>query len=122
MIAIPNVPVNFGRYGNTGTIDISKYTRTGSPYTNPNNFSLLLAQNMSEFDILFGDETSSNNSIFGESTNFGSTSSIYNSSAFGNAFSGAAGTDITGVSPALEMIARSNLIGKNVDAIYPATG
>jgi hypothetical protein len=122
MTIIPTVPVNFGQYGNTGTIDISKFTRTGSPYTNPDNFALLLAQNMSAFDILFGDENTSNNSIFGESSNFGSTSSIYQSSAFGNAFSGAANMDITGVSPALEMIARSNLIGKTVEAVNPTTG
>ncbi len=122
MAIVPTVPVNFGPYGNTGTLDISKFTRTGSPYTNPNNFALLLAQNMSAFDILFGDETTSNNSIFGEGTNFGSTSSIYGSSAFGSEFSGAANLDITGVSPALEMIARSNLIGKTVEAVNPTTG
>ena len=121
MAISPSIPVNFGPYGNTGTIDITKFTRTGSAYTDPNSFALMLAQNMSATDILFGDENTSNNSIFGETTNFGSTSSIYASSAFGDVFSGAASSAITGVSPAVEMIARSNLIGKTVEAIDPST-
>jgi len=123
MAIIPNVPVNFGRYGNTGTIDTTKYSRTGSPYTNPDTFALMLAQNLTNnIDILFGDETTSNNSIFGSSTNFGSGSSNAFSSAFGTDFSGLPTSGITGVSPAMEMITRSNLIGKTVEAINPSTG
>lgn len=123
MAIIPNVPVNFGRYGNTGTIDTTKYSRTGSPYTNPDTFALMLAQNLTNnIDILFGDETTSNNSVFGSTTNFGSTASNSFSSAFGTDFSGLPTSGTTGVSPAVEMIARSNLIGKTVEAVDPSTG
>ena len=124
----PSIPVNFGKYGNTGTIDISKFSRTGSPYTNSDSFALMLAQNLnSNFDILFGDEESKNSSIFGNTTAFGASST--NTSSYLGDFGinntsdlGGLTSSTTGVSPALEMIARSNLIGKTVEAVNPATG
>ncbi|MFA4966693.1 MAG: hypothetical protein WC624_00515 [Candidatus Margulisiibacteriota bacterium] len=122
----PSIPVNFGKYGNTGTIDITKFSRTGSATTNTDNFALMLAQNMNAFDILYGDDQSRDDSIFGSSV-FGTAPSS-TSSIFGNVTGvnfpsdiGGVSTGYTGVSPAVEMIARSNLIGKTVDAIDPST-
>ena len=128
MAIIPTVPVNFGPYGNTGSIDTSKFSRTGSPYSNPDSFALMLAQNLnSSFDVLFGDEESKNSAVFGDTNIFGASSS--NASSYLGDFGvnymsdlGGQTSGITGVSPALEMIARSNLIGKNVEAVNPATG
>ncbi|KAF0133323.1 MAG: hypothetical protein FD145_1341 [Candidatus Saganbacteria bacterium] len=128
MAIIPNPAVNFGSYGNTGTIDVSKFSRTGSPYTDPNSFALMLAQNMNDFDILFGDEEKKDSSTFGSSSLFSSSPS-----SVSPYFGGLTGVDIpsdiggqntffTGVSPAYEMIARSNLIGKTVEAVNPSTG
>ena len=114
--------------GNTGTIDISQFDRTGSPYTNPDFLRLLNEQMfVQNFDILFGDEERRDSSIFGG----GNVSSIAPSSAspmFGGLTGAQLPSDIggqstlfNGVSPQFELIARSNLIGKNVEAINPAT-
>jgi hypothetical protein len=123
----PSIPINFGQYGNTGTIDISKFSRTGSPYTNSDSFALMLAQNLnSNFDILFGNEESKNSSVFGNTNAFGASSA--NTSSYLGDFGinylsdiGGQTSTTTGLSPALEMIARSNLIGKTVEAINPTT-
>ncbi len=129
MAIIPSPTVNFGPYGNTGTLDISKFSRTGSAYTNTDTFQVFLQQNMqNDFDILFGDEqTNANASVLGENSIFNSSPNS-NSPFYGGNISNSsypsdlAGlTNSSGVSPALEMIARANLIGKNVDAIDPTT-
>jgi hypothetical protein len=129
MTSIPSPVVNFGQYGNTGTIDISKFTRTGSANTDPNSFALMLAQNMNPFDILFGDENSSNSSsILGQQSFFNTFPNTSSSLTGGNSSGinfpsdlGGVATGFNGVSAQYEMIARSNLIGKTVEAVEPGT-
>jgi hypothetical protein len=129
MAIIPSPAVNFGPYGNTGTIDPTKYSRTGAANTDPGLFQLMLAQSMNNnaFNILFGnDEDSNNTSIFGSNnTAFGSSSSVFGEDILGNS-SASLSSNISnnlsgGTSPALEMIARSGLIGKTVEAVRPGS-
>jgi hypothetical protein len=112
----------------TGTIDPSQFTRTGSPYTNPEFLQLYLAQlEQQSFDILF-DEEGVNNSVFGSSSVFGASPSSI-SPAFGGMGEATLPSDIAGLGTSagatpqyFELIARSALIGKMVDAIDPDTG
>ncbi len=114
---------------NYGTIDPSQFSRTGSAYSNPDFLKLYLAQlDQQTFSTLF-DENGAENSIFGDSSNiFGSTPSS-TSSIFGGTGNTALPTDLggalsatdTGNSQYLELIARSNLIGKTVQALNPST-
>jgi len=120
------VPPIYG--GDTGTIDISQFERTGSPYTNPDFLRLLNEQMfIQNFDILFGDEERRDSTIFGGA----SVMNMVPSSA-SPMFGGLTGvqmpsdiagqtTFFSGISPQLELIARSNLIGKTVEAIDPIT-
>ncbi|MCX5750888.1 MAG: hypothetical protein NT099_04375 [Candidatus Saganbacteria bacterium] len=119
-ISIPPT-VTFGKDGNIGTTDPSKFSRTGSAYsTDPNLFiyELKKAMNTDALDILFGDEETRSNSVFGSGSALGG-----NTSSASDPFS-----DLTGqnsfdnsLAPQIEMIARSNLIGKTVSAINPST-
>jgi len=130
MAIIPSPAVNFGKYGDTGTLDITKFSRTGSAYTNPDTFQVMLQQNMqSDFDILFGNDDENNNaSVLGENNIFSSTPSS-NSPYFGGTGSGSTlPSDLAGLSnyssgtsTAVEMLARANLIGKTVEAVDPST-
>lgn len=131
MVNPASFPVNFGSRGNIGTIDVSKFSRSGSPYTNPDLFKLMLAQmiggSASDFDTLFGDNEASDTSLFGGTSFFGqtpsSTSPLFNGINGVSFPSDIGGQNIfnSGVSPAIELIARSNLIGKTVSAVDPAT-
>lgn len=112
---------------NRGTIDPSQYGRTGSPYTNPDFLRLYLAQlDQQAYTTLFGDEDQLNNQIFGDSSVFGTAPSS-TSNLFGGMGSATLPSDIssglsnTGGSQYLELIARSNLVGKTVQAVNPAT-
>jgi len=126
----PVPPLTLGQYGNTGIIDTSQFSRTGSPYTDPDLFSIVMQQalNTSSFDILFGDnDDSSSSSAFGGSGVLESipsnTDPLFGGLSGVNMPSDIAGqsTFYTGVSPQIEMIARSNLIGKTVTAVHPTT-
>jgi len=123
--------VNYGRVppiygGNTGTVDVSQYGRTGSATTNPDFFRLYTEQLFTQnFDVLFGDE-GVNNSVFGDTGIFGTMPSD-TSSLFGGADQTTLPSDVSGLSTQtggnqyLELIARSNLVGKKVEAINPLT-
>lgn len=114
---------------NHGTLDPSLFTRTGSAYTDPSFLKLYMAQlDQQSFDTLFGDE-GLNNSIFGsDSSNVFATSPSSTSDLFGGTGSANLPSDIAGGnlsqiggSQYLEMVAKSNLIGKTVSAVDPAT-
>jgi len=113
---------------NRGTIDPTQFGRTGSAYTNPDFLKLYMAQlDKQAFDTLYGDE-GLNNSIFGD------TNSVFNTvpSSTDPLFGGSGGSaslpsDIGGATTSssgsqyLELIARSNLVGKMAEAINPST-
>jgi len=111
----------------TGTVDPSQFSQTGSPYTNPDFLRLYIAQiEAQSFDTLFGEE-GMNNSIFGDSNMFGSlpstTSPLFGGMGEAMLPSDIAGaTSTTGGSQYMELIARSNLVGKTVEAVDPRTG
>lgn len=125
MVYGPIPPISGGNYG---TIDPTQFGRTGSIHTNPDFASLFFAQTFTNnFDILFGDEERRDSSIFGGA-------SLYNtipntaSPLFGGLGGLTTPSDIggqatltSGISPYMELIARSNLIGKTVEAINPLT-
>lgn len=125
---IPSPQVSFGKYGNTGMLDPNSFSRTGTVYSgDTDSFQILLQQNINNaFNILFDDNNDNNSdttfsSIFPNQT---TTSSLFG----GSLDTGDITTNISGqsslfseVNPALEMIARSNLIGKNVEAFDTAT-
>jgi hypothetical protein len=129
MVYRPIPSVTFGRYGNTGTIDVSQFSRTGSVYSDPDLFAVALQKSMNSnaLSILFGDEQSEGNAIFGSSSFSGGDGTISDplaSMTTGTTYP----SDLLGqnlyantVSPQIEMIARSNLIGKTVTAINPVT-
>lgn len=113
---------------NRGTLNPNQFTRTGSPYTNPDFLKLYIAQlDNQAYNTLFGDEDQLNNAIFGEGSVFGTTPAS-TSDLFGGLGSATTNpTDIsgaltsTGGSQYLQMIAQSNLIGKTVQALDPTT-
>ena len=114
--------------GNYGTIDPSQFGRTGSAYTNPDYVNLFYAQTFSNnLDILFGDKETKDSAVFGGSSLFNSMPNA-SSPLFGGLGGlnvpsdiGGQSTLTSGVSPYMELIAKSNLIGKTVDAINPVT-
>ena len=112
---------------NRGTIDPTQFSRTGSPYTNPDFFKLYMAQlDQKSFDTLFAEE-GMNNSIFGDSNSMFGTVPSSTNTLFGGTGGATLPSDIgagltaTGGSQYLEMIARSNLVGKMAEAINPQT-
>lgn len=120
----PIPPVSFPSTGNSGTIDINQFSRTGSLYTSTDQFKLMMAQNFSSsFDILLGTEEKAQDSIFGTG-NIGGTSS---SSLF-SGLSSALPSDIAGqnmltnsITPQVQLVALSYLPGKTVTAFNPLT-
>lgn len=124
MVYSPIVPLS-----NTdrGTIDPTQFSRTGSPYTNPDFFKLYMAQlDQKSFDTLFAEE-GMNNSIFGDSNSIFGTVPSSTDTLFGGTGGATLPSDIggglstTGGSQYMELIARSNLVGKIVEAINPQT-
>ena len=121
----PPVSAILGQYGNSGTIDVSQFDRTGSAYTNtdPNAFALMLEQAKSTIitNNLFGDEDDAQEAIFGTSSFYPSSQS---SGLFGNQsylpaelVGAAGGSSVNATSPQyVALIARSNLLGKSVTA------
>ncbi len=115
---------------NRGTINPTQYGRTGTAYTDPNTFKLYMAQqNQNNVNILFGDEEQFNNSIFGDTSVFGATPSS-TSTLFGGVGSATLPSDLAGLSSTggiasgsqyFELIAKSYLIGKTVEAVDPNT-
>ena len=124
-----HAPVNaiFSKYGNSGTLDISAYSRTGTALTDPNLAQVSFAQtlNQSIANILFGEDDEAMSSVFGGSSALGSTSD--QAALFGGASSPTELSALMGqqsslnTSPAyLELIARSNLIDKTVTYYNPS--
>lgn len=124
-MARPPVSAILGQYGNSGTINVSQFDRTGSAHTSadPNVFALMLEQAKSSIitNNLFGDDEDAQEAIFGASSFYPSTQG---SSLFGNQsylpselVGAAGGSSVNATSPQyVALIARSNLIGKSVTA------
>ncbi len=124
MVNYGGVPPIYG--GNTGTIDLSKFGRTGGTSTNPDFFRLYTEQlYVQNLDILFGEE-GVNNSVFGDTGTFGTAASS-TSNLFGEFGGVTLPSDISGLTqqtggaPYIELLARSNLPGKTVVAVNPLT-
>lgn len=104
MLNTPILPVDFIK-----SLEPSQFTKNSTLYSNPDLFRLMLAQKIGgspeDFDILFGENKDNDDSLFG-------ISSIHNPITNTN----------FAASPAMEMIAKANLIGKNVQAINPENG
>jgi len=120
----------FGQYGNSGTVDVSQFSRTGTATTNPDLFAVILAQsqNTSFSNILFGDSEDAYNSIFGSNSS-SSGFDTSDTSLFGGVGSnlpaelsgvGGANTAYNNNPAYIELIARSNLVGKTVTYYDPS--
>lgn len=129
MAIVPKPLIDFGAYGNIGSINPTQFSQTGSPFTDPNLFKLYLAQALdtNAFDILFGDEERRDSTIMGGQSIFGSSPTNV-SPLFGGISTIDLPSDIGGqntffptVNPSELLIARSNLIGKTVEAVNPST-
>ncbi len=114
--------------GRTGTLDTSQFTRTGSPYTNPDFLKMYMAQIESQsFNTLFGEE-GLNDSIFGSSGTFGGSPSNIDQ-MFGGMSQATMPSDLSGLSQAggantqyIELVMKSYLVGKIVEIRDPQTG
>lgn len=121
---LSNYPINFGQYGNTGTIDTSSFSRTGSAFTDPQLFELTLQQmiNKSAQTLLSNNnETDEDDPFAAFSFNTNSSSSFLNGIGGVTMPSDLTGGNILSTSQSLtmQMIARSGLIGKSVTATDP---
>jgi len=115
MSVTPVIPLNYSKtQGTTGSTSLS----------DAQTFQLMLQQNMNKMisgmDSIFSsgsDNDNSSDSIFGSSDD-------YLSSITGSTQTSGSGIYGSGVnsSPILEMISRSNLVGKTVEATDPNTG
>ncbi len=117
-------PINWGQYGNTGTIDTSSFSRTGSAFTDPQLFELTLQQmiNKSAQTLLSpSDETAEDDPFSAFSFSNSSSSSLFTGIGGVNMPSDLTGGNILSTSQSLtmQMIARSGLIGKTVTATDP---
>jgi hypothetical protein len=118
MIAVPSIPLNYSNNRSSGYA--ANYAGT-----NADMFQILLQQNMnnmmSSFNPLFNnEEENSSSSFFGSASNFLPSSNLNNGTDLFGQVTGQSSN--TTNSPILEMIARSNLIGKTVEAVDPQTG
>jgi len=116
MIAVPSIPLNYSN---------NKGSSASSSSSNADMFRLLMQQNMnnmmSSFNPLFSnEEEDSSSSFFGSAGNFLPSSDLNTGINSYGQFTDQASTANNSI--ILEMIARSNLIGKTVEAVDPQTG
>jgi len=121
MIAVPTIPLN---YSNSKS---SAYGASSSSLSDADTFRLLMQQNLnnmiSSFNPLFSseeEEENSSSSFFGSAGNFLPSSDLNTGTNPYGQFTNQASTTNNPI--ILEMISRSNLIGKTVEAIDPQTG